>query len=149
MCKGDKKRFKGKFALAYSALEAIHLDFFGPFQTCSVSSCQYFLKIVDQHPGYKAIKLLQHKSETFSKIEEWIIWAKIQTNKKVKQIISDNGGEFENIFFEGFCSIKVISQFFLPPYTPPQNNGMAESSNWAILDKEKCLYAQANLLLRF
>jgi hypothetical protein len=80
MCKGVKKPFKGKFALTSSVLEAIHLDLVGPFQTCSVSGCQYFLTIVDQHTGFKAIKLLKHKSETFRKLEEWIIWAENQTN---------------------------------------------------------------------
>ncbi|KAI7956353.1 hypothetical protein MJO29_007752 [Puccinia striiformis f. sp. tritici] len=148
MCKAVKKPFKGKFTITSDILEAVHLDLVGPFQTQSVSGCKYFLTIVDQHLGFKAVKLLKHKSETLDKLEEWIAWAENQTGRKIKRLISDNGGEFKSIFFEEFCCIKGISQFFSPPYTP-QNNGMAERSNRAILDKAKCLFAQANLLPRY
>jgi hypothetical protein len=70
----------------------------GPFQTRSVSDCWYFLTIVDQFSGWKLIKLLKYKSETLSGLEKFVAWAENQTGKKVKQIISDNGGEFKSIF---------------------------------------------------
>jgi transposase InsO family protein len=144
MCKATKLPFKGKFASTSQVLEAIHLDLVGPFQTRSVGGAQYFLTIVDQFSGFKTIKLLKHKLETLNKFEEFVIWAENQTGKTIKRIISDNGGEFKNIFFEDFCRNRGISQQFSPPYTP-ENNGMSERSNRAILDKARCLFAQANL----
>lgn len=103
LCKSVKKPFSGKFTPTSSVLEAIHLDLVGPFQTCSVTGCQYFLTIVDQHSRFKSVKLLHHKSETLNKIEEYVAWAENQTGQTVKRIISDNGGEFKNIYFEEFC----------------------------------------------
>jgi hypothetical protein len=134
MCKSTKLPFKGKFSPALENLEAIHLDLVGPFQTRSVSGCRYFLTIVDQFSGFKTVKLLKHKSETLTMLEEFVSWAENQTGKKIKQIISDNGGEFTSIFFQEFCRERGIAQHFAPAYTP-QNNGMAERANRAILDK--------------
>jgi transposase InsO family protein len=144
MCKGVKLPFKGKFAPTSQVLEAIHLDLVGSLPTRSVGGAQYFLTIVDQFSGFKTIKLLKHKSETLNKFKEFVIWSENQTGHKMKRIISDNGGEFKNLFFEDFCRNRGISHQFSPPYTP-ENNGMAERSNQAILDKARCLFAQANL----
>ncbi|KAI7958937.1 hypothetical protein MJO28_002728 [Puccinia striiformis f. sp. tritici] len=148
MCKAVKKLFDGKFAPTSNVLEAIHLDLVGPFQTRSVGGAQYFLTIVDQHSGLKVVKLLKHKSQTLEKFEEFVPWAENQTGKTIKRIISDNGGEFKNIFFEDFCRSRGINHQFAPAYTP-ENNGVSERSNRAILDKARCLFAQANLSPRF
>jgi len=148
MCKATKRPFSGKFAPTTEVLEAIHLDLVGPFQTHSVSGCQFFLTIVDQFSGFKCIKLLKHKSETLNKFEDFVVWAENQTEKKIKTVISDNGGEFKNIHFEDLCRKRGITHHFSPAYTP-QNNGVAERSNRSIIDKAKCLFAQANLSPRF
>jgi transposase InsO family protein len=145
MCKATKLPFKGKFTPTSQVLEAIHLDLVRPFQTRSVGGAQYFLTIVNQFSGFKTIKLLKHKSETLNKFKEFVIWAENQTGQTIKRIISDNGGEFKNIFFQDFCRNRRISQQFSPRYTP-ENNGMSEQSNCAILDKARCLFAQANPL---
>jgi hypothetical protein len=63
MCKGVKVPFKGKFAPTLHVLEAVHLDLVGPFQTRSVGGAQYFLTIVDQHSGFKTIKLMRQNSD--------------------------------------------------------------------------------------
>jgi transposase InsO family protein len=128
MCKGTKKPFKGKFTSTSLVLEAVHLDLVGPFQTRLEGGAQYFLTIVNQHSGFKSVKMLQHKSETLTKFEDWVAWAENQTSQRLKKIISDNGGEFKNLFFEDFCRRRGISQQFSPAYTP-ENNGMSERSN--------------------
>ena len=87
---------------------------------------------------------MRHKSETFEKFEEFVIWAENQTNKTLKKFISENGGEFKNLLFKEFCWRRGISQHFAPAFTP-ENKGMAERSNCAIFDKSCCLFAQANL----
>jgi transposase InsO family protein len=134
MCKGIKLPFKGQFAPTYEVLKTLHLDLVGPFQTRLIGGAQYFLTIVDQHSGFKTIKLLQHKSETLTKFEDFVSWGENQTGKTLKRVISDNGGEFKNIFFEDFCRRRGVIQQLSPPYTP-QNNGVAERSNQAILEK--------------
>ena len=146
MCKGTKNPFKGKFSPTSEVLEAVHLDLVGPFQTISEGGAQYFLTIVNQHSGFKSVKMLQHKSETLSQFEDWVAWAENQTSRHLKRVISDNGGEFKNLFFKDFCRKRGISQQFLLAYTP-ENNGISEQSNRAILDKACCLFAQAYLSL--
>jgi hypothetical protein len=148
MCKSIKSPFKGKFTPVNEPLEAVHLDLIGPFQTRSVTGCRFFLTIVDQFTGYKTIKLLKHKSETLTRFEEFVALAENQTGKKVKQLVSDNGGEFKSIFFEEFCHETGIIHNFLPAYTP-QNNGMAERANRSIIDKARCIFSQLKLSPRF
>jgi transposase InsO family protein len=99
---------------------------------------------VDQFSGFKTIKFLKHKSETLNMFEELVVWAENQMGKKIKTVISDKGGEFKSIFSDKFCHQQGISQHFAPAYTP-QNNGMAERANRAILDKARCLFAQSHL----
>jgi hypothetical protein len=87
---------------------------------------------------------MRHKSETLNKFEDFVLWAENQTGKSLKRVISDNVGEFKNLFFEDFCRRRGVVQQFAPAYTP-QNNVMAERSNCAILDKACCIFAQAKL----
>jgi transposase InsO family protein len=77
-----------------------------------------------------------------------VLWAKNQTGKTLKRVISNNGGEFKNLFFEDFCQRRGIVQQFAPAYTP-QDNGVAEQFNHAILDKACCIFAQDKLSPRY
>jgi transposase InsO family protein len=67
---------------------------------------------------------------------------KKDTKKSIRLLVSDGGGEFVNDKFKEFCTAKGIAHHVTPAYTP-QNNGMAERANQAILTKARCLLVQS------
>jgi hypothetical protein len=120
MCKGANDPLKGKFTPTLEILEAIYLDLVGPFQTQSEGGAQYFLTVVDQYSVLKSVKMLRHKSKMFSKFENWVAWAENQAGQWLKHVISDNGGEFKNLFVEDFCRKKRDFTTFLASLFPQE-----------------------------
>lgn len=144
ICKLKALAFKSHFKSVSNLLEAVHLDLVGPFSVQSNTGHQYFMSITDQFSGFRAVKFLKTKSEAFIKFCEFKAWAEKQTGRGLRTIVSDGGGEFVNQFFKDLCAKDGIIHNISPAYTP-QNNGMAERSNQAILVKAKCLLLQSRL----
>ncbi|PLW15082.1 hypothetical protein PCASD_21521 [Puccinia coronata f. sp. avenae] len=147
ICKQCKLRalpFTGNFKNVHQVLDAVHLDLVGPFPVQSPAGYMYFLTIVDQFSGFKSVKFLRSKGETFDKFVDFKNNAEKKTGKTLRMIISDGGGEFVNEKFSQMCSSKGIAQHITPAYTP-QNNGMAERANQSILVKARCLLVQSKL----
>ncbi|PLW26249.1 hypothetical protein PCANC_26631 [Puccinia coronata f. sp. avenae] len=147
ICKQCKLRalpFSGNFKNVHQVLDAVHLDLVGPFPVQSPAGYMYFLTIVDQFSGFKSVKFLRSKGETFDKFVDFKNNAEKQTGKTLRMIISNGGGEFVNEKFSQMCSSEGIAQHITPAYTP-QNNGMAERANQSILVKARCLLVQSKL----
>jgi hypothetical protein len=67
-----------------------------------------------------------------------------QTNRKVKRLRSDNGGEFCSNEFEQFLQDKGILHEHTQPYTP-QENGISERINQTLQNMMRCLLIQSGL----
>ena len=61
-----------------------------------------------------------------------------QTEKKIKVLRTDNGGDFCKKEFEEFCKKYGIAQQNTTPYTP-QQNGVAEIMNRMLMEKERSM----------
>ena len=68
----------------------------------------------------------------------------MKTDKKIKCLWFDNGGEYLSKTFQNFCDAKGIKREFIAPYNPPQN-GVAERMNKTIYDKFKSMLSNASL----
>ena len=68
------------------------------------------------------------KDEVFSKFKEFKALIKNHTEKKIKTIRSDNGGEFTSNEFKELCKEAGIKRELSTPYNP-QQNGVAERKN--------------------
>ena len=68
------------------------------------------------------------KDEVFSKFKEFKALIKNHTEKKIKTIRSDNGGEFTSNEFKELCKKVGIKRELSTPYNP-QQNGVAERKN--------------------
>lgn len=66
------------------------------------------------------------------------VMAKKQSDKKVKILRIDGGGEYTSKDFEDFCVRQGIIHEVTSPYTP-QNNGLAERSKKSILGIAKSM----------
>ena len=75
--------------------------------------------------------LIEHKDQTFNRLKDFKALVENQSEFKIKMLISDNGGEYNNNEFNDFCTKYGIKRHFTIPYTPWQN-GVAKRKNITI-----------------
>eukprot|EP00253_Pinus_taeda_P003291 PITA_03291 len=74
----------------------------------------------------------QKKDQTFTKFCEFKAMVKKESGKKIKALISDNGGEYVSQEFKDFCAVEGIKRELTTPHNP-QQNGVAERKNKTIV----------------
>ena len=74
------------------------------------------------------IYFLKEKSEIFSKFKEYKAFVENQTNRKIKTLWLDNGGEITSKEFKELCRESGIKRELSTPYNPEQN-GVVEQKN--------------------
>ena len=67
-----------------------------------------------------------------------------QTEKKIKVLRTDNGGEFCSKEFEEFCKQCGIARHKTTPYTP-KKNGVAERMNKTVMERERSMLSGVGL----
>jgi hypothetical protein len=72
------------------------MDLCGPITPASRGGNLYFLKIVDAHSKFRFIFPMGSKSDTFIHFQSFLNRAETYTGRKLKSVVSDNGGEFVN-----------------------------------------------------
>ena len=85
----------------------------------------YYVSFIDYFSHKTLIYFLKEKSEVFSKFKEYKALVENQTDRKIKTLRSDNGGEFTSEKFKELCRESRIKRELRDPYNP-QNNGVAE-----------------------
>ncbi|MBW0536326.1 hypothetical protein O181_076041 [Austropuccinia psidii MF-1] len=140
--------FKQSFKAANHILGNIHLDLCRPFQIPSIAGAKYFLIIIDQVSGFISTKFLKNKSDCFNHFHNFKISTENKFTTKIKNILTDGGGEFVNKSFKNLCAKLGINHKTSPPYTP-QHNAFAERGNLFILEKARCILLQSQLPIKF
>jgi len=90
---------------ATELLELIHADVSGPFPTQSLAGSKYFLAFIDDKSRRIFVYLricVRKKDEVLSKFMEFKNLVELQTDRKLKCLRTDNGGEFVNKEFDDF-----------------------------------------------
>jgi hypothetical protein len=136
--------FSSHFSASQFSLQRLHMDLVGPITPASISGFNYFLTIVDQYSSFKFVRFLKAKSDAFKEFERFANLVENLQDTSIKEIVSDQGGEFANTIFSEFTSKKGILQTFSPAETP-ELNGFAERANRTILDKARCLLLTSSL----
>jgi transposase InsO family protein len=88
----------------------------------------YYVSFIDDFSRNTWIYFLKKKYEVFDKFKEFKALVENQTEKIIKVLRTDNGGEFCGNEFEEFCKKCGIARQKTTPYTP-QQNGVAERMN--------------------
>ncbi|MBW0486007.1 hypothetical protein O181_025722 [Austropuccinia psidii MF-1] len=140
--------FKQSFKVSDHILENIHLNLCGPFQTPSMAGAKYFLIIVDQMSGFITTIFLKNKSNCFNHFCTYKILVENKFMTKIKNILTDGGGEFINKEFRNHCIESGINHITSPPYTP-QHHPFAERGNQSIIEKSRCILLQSKLPTKF
>jgi transposase InsO family protein len=136
--------FSSHFTPTTGALEVVHGDLVGPITPATNGGCRYFLTLVDQHTGYIHISILKEKSDAVNEFVKFKNKFEKQTDRKMKKLITDGGGEFCNKELGELLELEGIQHNVSPPYTP-QHNGMAERANRTIIEMTRCMMLQSNM----
>ena len=123
-------------------LELIQVDICGGFRYDSYNNKKYFLTIRDAATRYYSVCFLEKKSEAADKLIEWIQEAEThflnKGNFKVKNVRTDNGGEFTVQKLHDYFKSRGIVHQLTVPYNSFQN-GAVERAHRSIEEKTRCL----------
>lgn len=93
----------GKTHRASSPLDLIHSDLVGPFPHPSINKARYVLTFIDDFSRYTWVYLLRVKSEVFAHFEDFKALVETQSERNIKSLCTDNGGEYVNTTLENLC----------------------------------------------
>jgi len=108
---------KGKVWRAKEPLQLIHSDICGPLET-PLSHAFYFLTFIDDFTHKTWVYFLKYKSETFGNFYEFKNLVENESNKKIKTLRTNDGGEFIKKVFNAYFFMHGIQHQNIVPYTP-------------------------------
>lgn len=116
--------------------ELIFTDICGPFEK-SFRGYRYFALFKDAYTKFRYCYFLKKKSEIKDVLEHFIGHAE-NLGHNIREIISDNGGEFNNPTVLNILNKHGITQRLTAPYTPEQNGG-CERENRTVVEMARTL----------
>jgi hypothetical protein len=119
-------------------LELIHSDLCGTMPSSSISGYVYYVSFIDDYSCKTWVYFLKSKDEVFSKFKEFKALIENLFERKIKILRSNNGGEYTSKYFVNFYKYVGIKREFTTPYNP-QQNGVAERKNRAIMEAMKTM----------
>lgn len=129
-------------------LDYVHSDLWGsPNVPKNLGNCQYFISFTDDWSRKVWIYFLKTK-EAFEKFVEWKKMVEIQSERKVKNLRTENGLEYFNLRFDKFYKEEGVVRHRTCTYTP-QQNGIAERLNMSIMNKVRSTLSESGLEVKF
>lgn len=122
----------------------LHFDSVGPIKTMSIGGSRYFLLATEEHSGYRYIETTGSKGSIPDLVKAIINRAELESKRRIKSIVSDNGSEFLRHDLLMWLREKGVYHRKSCTYTP-QQNGLAERSNRTILDGIRTVLYDAHL----
>jgi hypothetical protein len=114
-----------------SPLDLVHSDVCGSMPHQSLGGASYFVTFIYDATRKVWAYPTQTKDRVFTIFKEWLMMVENQTDRKLKSLRSDNGGEYKSDEFVQFCRERGIRREFMAPHSPDQN-GVAERMNQTI-----------------
>lgn len=133
MAKQTRKSVPSRSSFSASkTLELVHADLCGPIIPDTASGNKYFLLIVDDYSRVMWVYLLRSKSDAFGAFKRFRALVEDGSERKVKMLRTDRGGEFMSADFMRYCEDEGIGRQYTNPYTP-QQNGVVERRNRTVM----------------
>ena len=128
---------------AKHVLDLVHSDL-DKMSSVSIDGYIYTTTYLDNHSQYRMMFLLKNKSEQFRAFKAYKVWAERHTDRQLKCIRTDQGGEFlSNEQKEFMEESRIEHQTSMPD--SPQQNGRAEWFQQTILNKAESMCHMARL----
>jgi hypothetical protein len=113
-------------------------------QVKSLGGFVYYVTIIDDFSRNTWMYLIKTKDEVFGKFREFKVEVEKLTNKKIKTLRYDNGGEYTSKELISFCKVANIRREIIVPHNP-QQNGVAERKNRSIEEYVKAMMNDHNI----
>eukprot|EP00253_Pinus_taeda_P014589 PITA_14589 len=136
--KNVKKPFASSETRSQEILDLIHSDVCGPMLVKSLGGHQYYVNFIDDYSRKTWLYLLKNKDEVFKKFLEFKNEVEYLTEKKIKILRSDNGGEYTSKESIAFCKEAGIERELIVPYNLEQN-GVTERKNRTIKERVRAM----------
>ena len=128
---------------AKHVLNLVHSDL-DEMSSSSIDGYTYTATYLNDHSQYGMMFLLKNKSEQFRAFKAYKAWAERRTDRQLKCIRTDRGGEFLSNEQKGFMEESRIEHQTSMPDSP-QQNGRAEWFQQTILNKAESMRHMAGL----
>jgi hypothetical protein len=125
-------------------LDLIHSYVCGPMLVKSLGVSIYYVMFIDDFSRKTWLCLLKTKDEVFRKFQEFKVEVENLTDKKIKLIRSNNGGEYTSKELVSFCKEVGIRRELIFPHNP-QQNGVVERKHRTIEESVKEMMNDQNL----
>ena len=109
----------------------------------SMGGAKYFVTFIDDFSRKVWVYVLKTKDQVLSMFKQFQVSVERETEKKIKCLRTDNGGEYIGPF-DAYCKERGIRHQFTPPKTP-KLNGLAERMNMKIVERVRCLLSSTKL----
>ena len=146
-CLAGKQRrasFSRKSTRKQVKLELVHSDVCGPIEVESLVGNRYFVTFIDDATRRTWVYMLKTKSQVFEVFQKFHAMVERETERKLKCLRTDNGGEYTSKEFKYYWSLHGIRHEKTVPGTP-QHNGVAERMNRTIVEKVRCMLRMSDL----
>ena len=140
--------FPSSSSRATQPLGLVHCDVHGPVKVQTMSGYRYWATFIDDCSRFRAVIPLKRKSDTFAAFKQFKAWAETKTDKRIKIIRDDKGGEYMSNEFEQFCIAEGIERQHTVR-NRPQQNGVAERANRTMEEGLIAMLYEAGLPLSF
>ena len=127
---------------AQKPLERVHSDICGPINPTSQEGYKYIINFIDEYSSMIFVYFLRSKDEATNALKDFI--ADVSSIGKVKEMHTDNGGEYLSESFHNVLRNNRIKQTTTAPYSPYQN-GKCERSWRSLMEMGRCLIEEASL----
>ncbi|KAL8089642.1 hypothetical protein AgCh_039213 [Apium graveolens] len=131
-------------SIAKQALEIVHADICGPIQPATRGGNRYFILFVDNFSHKMWVYMLKEKSAAFEMFKKFKVLVETRTEKRIKILRTDRGGEFCSREFTSYCENAGILRHYTTPYTP-QQNGVVECRNCTVVAMTRSFLKESKL----
>ena len=114
----------------------------------SVGGSHYFVTFIDDFSRYTHVLFIKQKNEVLQKFKEFVNLTTNLTGKQVKNLRSDNGGEYQSICFDNYLKEQEIFHQTTVTDNPAQN-GIAERMNRTLVEAARSMMYHANMPQKF
>jgi hypothetical protein len=126
--KNIKNPFPKRDNKAKGVLELIHSDVCSPMPSSSINGYVYYVPFIDDYSCKTWVYFLKSKDEVFSKFKELKALIENLSERKIKILRLENGGEYTSKEFLNFFKDVGIKRDLTTPCNP-QQNGVVERKN--------------------
>jgi hypothetical protein len=116
--KHNHLRLPSSATRAEGILQLVHNNVFGPVLVQSLEKIVYYVSLIDEFSRNTWIYFLGNKSEVFDRFKDFKALMENQTEKRIKVLRMDNGGQFYRNELKELCKKCGKVRKKTTPYTP-------------------------------